>query len=227
MSETNCRTKILLGQSTVDKLSTLNILVVGVGGVGGYALEILTRCGIGNITIVDGDCIDITNINRQIIALHSTVGLPKVQVFKDRLLDINADLNLDCKYMRFNESTLDEIFHNKYDYVIDAIDSVQDKLLLIKTCCERNINIISAMGAGNRYEMCDYKIMDIYKTSNDGLAKKMRKLLKDNGIKSLDVVATDSKALKIDGAVGSIAYMPALAGIKLASYVINKLIEKI
>lgn len=225
MSEFNSRTQILIGQHSVDKLTCANILIVGVGGVGGYALEILARCGIGNLTIVDGDCIDSSNINRQIIALNSTVGLPKVEVFKERLLDINPNINIQAKFMRFNEETLEEIFHAKYDYVIDAIDSIQDKLLLIKTCKERGIDIISAMGAGNRYGLCDYKIMDIYKTSNDGLAKKMRKLLRDNNIKNLDVVATDLSAMKIDGTVGSIAYMPALAGVKLASFVINRIIE--
>lgn len=226
MSEFSSRTKILIGQHSVDKLATAKVLVVGVGGVGGYALEILARCGIGDLTIVDGDCVDSTNINRQIIALNSTVGLPKVEVFKERLLDINPNVNIQAKFKRFNEETLEEIFHTKYDYVVDAIDSMQDKLLLIKTCKERGIKIISAMGAGNRYGLCDYKIMDIYKTSNDGLAKRMRKLLRDNNIESLDVVATEMSAMKIDGMVGSIAYMPALAGVKLASFVIDKIIEK-
>lgn len=220
------RTKLLIGEENFEKLSKSNILVVGVGGVGGYCLEVLARAGVQNFTIVDGDNVDVTNINRQIIALQSTVGKPKVNVFCERLKDINPNINLRCFDFRFNEQTCCKIFDQNYDYVVDAIDSVQDKLLLIKTAKEHNFNIISAMGAGNRFELSDFQVVDIFKTTNDKLAKKMRKLLKDNGIFSLNTVCSSTIPSKVDGnTIASISYMPPLAGIKMAGYIINQLIK--
>jgi len=226
MAEIFDRTKLLIGDSNLQKLQNSNILVVGVGGVGGYALEVLTRSGVGNFTIVDGDKVDITNINRQIIATHSTIGRAKVDVFKERMLDINPNINVRALNIRFNQDSVNMIFDRHYDYVIDAIDSVKDKLLLIATAKDKNLNIISAMGAGNKIEMTDFEIVDIFKTQNDKLAKKMRKLLKDNGIKKLDTVTNNAIPLQIEGnTIGSIAYMPPLAGIKLGGYVVQQLIK--
>ncbi len=221
------RTKLLIGESSLEKLKNCNILIVGVGGVGGYALEILTRCGIGNFTIVDGDKVDITNINRQIIATHSTIGKSKVEVFEMRMKDINPFVNVRALNMRFNEQTRDVIFDRHYDYVIDAIDSVQDKLFLILTAKEKSCNIVSAMGAGNRVQLSDFQVIDIFKTQNDKLAKKMRKLLKDNGVTKLDTITSNTIPLQTnDNAIGSIAYMPSLAGVKLGGYVINQLLKE-
>lgn len=226
MAEIFDRTKLLIGEENFKKLADSNILIVGVGGVGGFALEVLTRSGIGNFTIVDGDNVDITNINRQIIALNSTIGQSKVHLFEKRMKDINPNVNVRSLSVRFNEETLNLIFDRKYDYIVDCIDSVPDKLLLIKTAKEKNINIVSAMGAGNRIKISDFKIMDIFKTTNDKLAKKMRKLLKDNGIFKLDVVCCEAPAEQIEGtAIGSISYMPPLAGIKLGGFVVEKLIN--
>lgn len=227
MAEIFDRTKLLIGEENLKKLENSNVLVVGVGGVGGYALEVIARSGVGNLTIVDGDAVDITNINRQIIALNSTIGKTKVELFSERINDINPNVKLRSLPVRFNQSTVDLIFDREYDYVIDCIDSVPDKLLLIKTAKEKNIKIISAMGAGNRLRLADFQVIDIFKTKNDKLAKKMRKLLKDNNITSLDVVCTEVLPEKLEGTtIGSIAYMPPLAGIKLGGYVINKLLEK-
>lgn len=226
MAEIFDRTKLLIGDSNLQKLQNSNILVVGVGGVGGYALEVLTRSGVGNFTIVDGDNVDITNINRQIIATHSTIGRAKVDVFKERMLDINPNINVRALNIRFNQDSVNMIFDRHYDYVIDAIDSVKDKLLLIATAKDKNLNIISAMGAGNKIDMTDFEIVDIFKTQNDKLAKKMRKLLKDSGIKKLDTVTNNAIPLQIEGnTIGSIAYMPPLAGIKLGGYVVQQLIK--
>lgn len=226
MAEIFDRTKLLIGDSNLQKLQNSNILVVGVGGVGGNALEVLTRSGVGNFTIVDGDKVDITNINRQIIATHSTIGRAKVDVFKERMLDINPNINVRALNIRFNQDSVNMIFDRHYDYVIDAIDSVKDKLLLIATAKDKNLNIISAMGAGNKIEMTDFEIVDIFKTQNDKLAKKMRKLLKDSGIKKLDTVTNNAIPLQIEGnTIGSIAYMPPLAGIKLGGYVVQQLIK--
>lgn len=220
------RTKLLVGSDNIQKLNDCNVLVVGVGGVGGYALEILTRCGIGNFTIVDGDCVDITNINRQIIATHSQIGRLKVDVFAERMKDINPNVNVRTLSIRFNASSVDSVFDRKYDYIVDAIDSVQDKLLLILTAKQKNIPIISAMGAGNRINMTDFVVTDIFKTQYDKLAKKMRKLLKDNGVTKLDVVSSNSEPMQIEGGViGSIAYMPSLAGVKLGGYVVEQLMK--
>ncbi len=220
------RTKLLIGDDGLIKLQNCNVLVVGIGGVGGYAVEILTRSGIGNFTIVDGDAVDITNINRQIIATHSTIGKPKVQVMADRMKDINPNVNVRALNLRFNSGSADLIFDRYYDYVIDAIDSVSDKLLLILTAKNKNLNIISAMGAGNRVQLSDFVVIDIFKTQNDKLAKKMRKLLKDNGVTRLDTVTSNTLPLQTDSnVIGSIAYMPPLAGIKLGGYVVNKLLK--
>lgn len=219
------RTEILIGDNKLELLKSKNILIVGVGGVGGYAAEIFVRSGIGNITIVDGDIVDITNINRQIIATTRSVGRLKVDVFGERLIDINPELNIRCLPIRFNEITLNEIFDRDYDYVIDAIDSIKDKVLLIKTAKEKCIPIISAMGAGNRYFIGDFEIKDIFSTANDGLAKKLRKLLRDEGISDLKVVCSKTPAFKNEGIIGSIAYMPALSGIKMAGYVICEFIN--
>ncbi len=220
------RTKLLIGDNGLQKLKSSNILIVGVGGVGGYALEILTRSGVGNFTIVDGDNVDITNINRQIIATHSSIGKPKVEVFDSRMKDINPNVNVRALNLRFNKESCDLIFDRHYDYVIDAIDSVQDKLLLILTAKQKKLNIISAMGAGNKLEMTEFEVVDIFKTKNDKLAKKMRKLLKDNGITSLDTVTNNAIPIQTEShVIGSISYMPPLAGIKLGGYVIQQLIK--
>ncbi len=220
------RTSLLVGELAMERLNNAHILVVGVGGVGGYCAEMLVRSGLGMLTIVDGDRVDDSNINRQIIALKSTVGKLKVQVFADRLLDINPNLLIKIMPIRYNVETSDEILCCDYNYVIDAIDSVPDKLHLIVSAKEKGLNIISAMGAGNRYELCDFHITDIYKTSGDRLARKMRKLLKDANISSLDVCCTSSPVVANSSeVVGSIAYMPPLSGVKTAGFVINKIIN--
>ena len=227
MNNLYTRTELLIGSEGVEKLKNASVLVVGVGGVGGYATELLARAGVGKITIVDSDKVDITNLNRQIIALNSTIGKLKVDVLKDRLLDINPSLNVVTHAVFYDDTTYQDIFSEHFDYVLDAIDSVPSKLHLICYAKEKGINIISAMGAGNRYELGDFKVMDIYKTSGDRLARKMRKLLKDRGIKSLDVVCTDIPTMsKYSSVVGSISYMPPLCGVKMAGYVINQLLKK-
>lgn len=220
------RTLTLIGQEKCDLLRACKVLVVGVGGVGGYVVEMLTRAGIGNITIIDGDKVDVTNINRQIIALHSTVGLNKVDVMLRRMKDINPDVNVNALCLRVNAENVADIVSADYDYVIDAIDSVNDKLALITEAKRKGCNIISAMGAGNRYKYSEFKIADIFSTKYDKLARKMRGLLKKNNITSLDVCYTESESEKVDGVIGSISYMPSLAGITIAMYVVNKLLEK-
>ena len=220
------RTELLIGKNNLNKLKNTNILVVGCGGVGGYICEFLVRTGIENLTIIDFDKVELSNKNRQIIALNSTMGKQKVDVLKDRLLDINENAKVIAINERFNEGLLNKLDLTKFDYVIDAIDDVRNKVLLIKECFNKNIFCISAMGAGNRYDIPNFKVSDIFKTYNDGLAKVLRKKLKDEGVTKHKVVFSESKPAKIDRAVGSVAYYPPASASVLVGYIINDIISK-
>lgn len=220
------RTELLIGENNLNKLKNTNILVVGCGGVGGYICEFLVRTGIENLTIIDFDKVELSNKNRQIIALNSTMGKPKVDVLKDRLLDINENAKVIAINERFNEELLNKLDLTKFDYVVDAIDDVRNKVLLIKECFNKNIFCISAMGAGNRYDIPNFKVSDIFKTYNDGLAKVLRKKLKDEGVTKHKVVFTESKPAKIDRAVGSVAYYPPASASVLVGYIINEIISR-
>lgn len=218
------RTVRLIGEEGLFKLINKKVLVVGVGGVGGYVVEMLARCGIGTLGIMDFDKVDISNINRQIVALNSTVGKNKVDVLKDRITDINPDCQVIAIHEKFslqNSSVLD----GQWDYVVDAIDSFVDKVELICLAKQKGLNIISAMGAGNRAELCDFEITDIYKTSYDGLAKKLRKALKERNIAHLDVCYTKAQPVSTEHGVGSMSYVVASCGIKIAGFVINSLLK--
>lgn len=218
------RTELLIGSLGIEKLNKANIILFGCGGVGGYVAEMLVRSGVGNLTIVDFDKVDITNINRQIIALNSTIGQYKVDVLKNRLLDINPNCNIVVIKKRYTADC--DLLDKPYDYIIDAIDSVSDKVALIKQAHDLNIRIISAMGAGNRFDIPKFEVADISKTYNDGLAKVVRKKLRDLGITKHNVVFTSSLKTEHDGStIGSIAYYPAMCGCVLASYVINDIIK--
>lgn len=221
------RTKILIGDNGIEKLQNSHIAVFGVGGVGGYTCEMLVRAGIGEITIVDFDIVSESNINRQIVALYSTIGKLKVDVFKQRLLDINPLLKINTYPIKFCEENINELFDNNkhYDYVVDAIDDLNNKVLLIKTCHNRNINIISAMGAGNRCDIPIFKVADIYSTYNDGLAKLLRKRLRNENISEHKVVFTQSISQPKSNIIGSISYYPSMCGCTLCAYVINELLS--
>ncbi|MBE5738346.1 MAG: tRNA threonylcarbamoyladenosine dehydratase [Clostridiales bacterium] len=219
------RSEILLGDS-IQKLFSANVIIFGIGGVGGYTAEMLVRSGVGSITIVDYDVVDISNKNRQIIALDSTIGKSKVEVMKDRI----ADINKDCKVAIFNEKLTPENIEKfqleQYDYVIDAIDMVASKVALIQYCKDRGISIVSAMGAGNRVDIPTFEVVDIYKTYNDGLAKVLRNKLKKIGILEHKVVFTSNIATPNGDTIGSIAYYPAMCGCVLSAYVIRELLER-
>ncbi len=222
------RTKALIGDDGVKKLENSHVAVIGVGGVGGYVCLMLARAGVGRITLVDFDRVDETNINRQVVANVNTIGMLKTEVMKNMILSINKDCKVDIFSERFCALFADRLFSNKFDYVVDAIDSVSDKIELIVCCKQHGINIISAMGAGNRIDIPHFKVMDIYKTSNDGLARVMRKKLREQGIEKLDVVTSESPAIKNDenkNIIGSISYYPAMCGCVLSAYVINKILN--
>lgn len=222
------RSKILLGEKNMDILTNAHILVVGIGGVGGYVCEMLARTGIENFTLVDFDKIEESNINRQIIATEQTIGLDKVEVMKERILQINSKCRVEIINKKFEEKIINEVFNKKYDYVIDAIDDLKNKILLCKEAQKQNLKIISSMGVGNRIGIPNLKICDVYKTYNDGLARKFRKMLKENDIKKLDVLFIENQPLNKDNlsCVGSMSYVVAISGATIAGYVINNLIKE-
>lgn len=219
------RTKLLIG-SDFDKLSKSKIIIFGVGGVGGYVTEMLARSGVANLTIVDFDVVDITNKNRQIIALNSTIGKPKVEVMKARLKDINPEIQVVAINQKLSPDNLSEFNLGEYDYIIDAIDMVTSKLALIEFAYLNNLKIISAMGAGNRKCIPQFEVADIYSTYNDGLAKVMRKELRKRGVLKHNVVFTKNIDEPNGDTIGSIAYYPAMCGCVLSAFVINELLTK-
>lgn len=206
----------------IDNLKNKKVLVIGVGGVGGYAVEALARCGIESITIVDYDKVDISNINRQIIALHSTIGLSKVDVLKKRILDINPNCLVETFNCFYDEKTTDLIFNKDYDYILDCCDSLKSKELLIREAIKRNIKIISSMGAGFKFDPSKIQIEKLKNTSYDKLARILRYNLKDNK-KCLEIPVVYSKEQmeKKGTTIGSNAFIPSIFGLTMVSYIIN------
>ncbi|TQX32248.1 tRNA threonylcarbamoyladenosine dehydratase [Clostridioides difficile] len=226
------RTSFLVGDDGIEKLNNSNIIVFGVGGVGSFTVEALARAGVGNITIVDFDDVDITNINRQIPALHSTVGRYKVDVMEERILDINPNINIKKIRSLYNKDTSDEILTERYDYVVDAIDMVSSKIHLIETCEKKGLKVISSMGMGNKLDPTKIVVTDIHKTSTCPLAKVMRKELRDRGIKKLKVVYSTEQPIELKKKVmngrkvtpGSVSFVPSVGGLIIASVIVNELL---
>ena len=221
----NSRTEILIGKENLEKIKNAHVTIVGCGGVGGYCAVFLARAGVEKFTLIDFDKVSPSNLNRQVIAYENTIGRVKVEVLKDMLLAINSEVKVNGIDARATEDNLASLIKDT-DIVIDAIDSVKDKIALILYCKKHNIYIISAMGAGNRYDEPNFYLTDIYKTHDDGLAKAIRKKLRENNVNSLDVVTCNSKPQKVDGVIGSISYYPASSGATIASVVINKIIKE-
>lgn len=227
---------MLLGKDIMDKIKETKVAVYGVGGVGSFAVEGLVRSGIGSIILIDGDVIGITNINRQIHATTSTVGKLKVEVLKERILDINPCVNVIVHNEFFKKNNADSLFDTSCNYIIDAIDSVKDKTELIVMAKKTGISIISSMGAGNKLDPLKFEVTDIYNTSVCPLAKVMRKRLRKRGIKSLKVVYSKELPLKTAGSenknkfsrnvTGSISYVPSTAGLIIAGEVIKDICKK-
>ena len=230
------RTELLIGENNLQKLKNSKVAVFGVGGVGGYVVEGLVRAGIGNIIIVDNDKISLTNINRQIIATHNTIGQYKVDVMKERILSINPN----CIVTTFKDFYLpgnnSNILDGSINYVVDCIDTITAKIELIINCKNLNIPIISCMGTGNKLDPTKFEITDIYKTSICPLAKVMRHELKKRGIKKLDVIYSTEEPIKpiinyTEENVskrqipGSISFVPSVAGLMLAGKVVNNLLN--
>lgn len=221
------RSKLLISDEQLNKFCNSNVLIVGIGGVGGACFEALVRMGIKNITVVDGDTFSTSNLNRQLLCTNSNIGHSKVKEALLRAKCINSDILVDCKEMFLNEANIDEIDYSKYDYIIDCCDTMTTKLLLIKKALEYNVKIISSMGTGNRLDPTKLEIMNIWKTENDPVAKVMRKMLRDNNIKyKLPVLCSTELPIKISSRTpGSVSFVPNVAGFCIASYVFNDIIN--
>ncbi len=220
------RTELLIGKEGIEKLKNKSVILVGVGGVGGYVATMLVRAGVGKIKLVDFDKVSSSNINRQVVANVDTIGKSKVEVLKEMLLKINPDLQCEIEDVKLTADNVEKII-TPCHMCIDAIDSVADKVALIIYCKKHNIDIISAMGAGNRTSIPRFVLTDVYKTHDDGLAKVIRKKLREAGVESLSVVTCEEKALSTgERNVGSISYYPGMCGITLAAVVINKFLEE-
>lgn len=217
------RLEILIGND-IEKLKKSNIMLFGVGGVGGYVAEMLVRSGVGQITLVDYDVVSISNKNRQIIALDSTINRPKVEVMAARLYDINSNCKVTVINDKLTPTNLLNFNLQQFDYIIDAIDMVTSKIALIEYTFKNNLPIVSAMGAGNRIGIPEFVVGDIFDTYNDGLAKALRSKLKKVGVTHHKVVFTKNIATSSGNNIGSIAYYPAMCGCVLAAYVIGELL---
>lgn len=245
------RTELLFGKEAMDKLAGSKVAVFGIGGVGGYVCEALVRSGVGAFDLIDDDKVCLTNLNRQIIATRSTVGKYKTDVMRDRMLDINPNVEVEVHKCFFLPENADDFPWDSYDYVVDAVDTVTAKIALVMKCKEKNIPIISSMGAGNKLDGSQFKVADIYKTKVCPLAKVMRRELKKRGVKKLKVVYSEeiptrpiedmaiscrNNCICLPGAEhkcterrdipGSVAFVPSVAGLIIAGEVAKDLIRR-
>lgn len=247
MSEIFSRTELLIGTEALEKLAKSRVAVFGVGGVGGYVCEALVRSGIGAFDLIDKDTVSVSNLNRQIIATRSSVGKYKAEVMKERMLDINPDVDVRIHNTFFLPENADEFPFEEYDYIVDAVDTVTAKIALVMKAKEKNVPIISSMGAGNKLDPTAFKVADIYKTNVCPLAKVMRRELKARGVKKLKVVYSEETPLKPNADVaakygencsgvasdgsrtkatpGSVAFVPSTVGLIIASEVVKDIIK--
>ena len=220
------RTVRLIGETRQRRLLDSSVAIFGVGGVGSFVAEALCRAGVGKLTFIDADVVDVTNINRQLVATHSTVGQPKCQVMARRALDINPHAEVTALQMFYDAQTADEIDLSEFDYVVDAIDSVTSKILLITRCTAAGVPVISAMGAGNKLDPTRFQVSDISKTSVCPLARVMRRELKKRGVEHLKVVYSQEPPAVPAGdprLPSSISFVPSAAGLVLAGAVVHDL----
>lgn len=221
------RTEIILGKDNIEKIKNSKVCICGIGGVGSFAMEALARIGVGHITVIDKDSVDVTNINRQLIATVDNVDIPKVKVGEERIKSINPNIDVKTHEIFITKDNITEYIDNTYDYVIDAIDSIDSKVALIKYCYDNNINVISSMGMANRISPLDIKVADLYKTKMCPLAKIMRKKLKELDVKKLKVVYSEEQAIKPNTKeLGSVSFVPSVAGLVIASEVIKDIIKE-
>ncbi|MBQ8503715.1 MAG: tRNA threonylcarbamoyladenosine dehydratase [Clostridia bacterium] len=229
------RTQMLLGKAAMLKLNNSKVAVFGIGGVGGYVVEALSRSGVGRIDLIDNDCVSESNINRQIIATTETIGKMKTEVAKSRIKEINPDTEVNCFNIFILPENIGEFDFTVYDYVIDAIDTVSGKIAIIERCNALNIPVISSMGTGNKLDPTMFEISDIYKTSVCPLARVMRTELRKRGIKKLKVLYSKEAPVKSENpeigengkaVPGSISFVPSVAGLIIGGEVIKDIINK-
>lgn len=231
------RTRTLLGEDAVNQLARKRVLIVGCGGVGGYASEMLARSGVGHLTLIDSDCVATSNINRQIIATHDTVGESKVELLAKRFKSINPDISVDARQLFLTPEKVDDLLSESYDMIIDAIDSVAPKVMLLEESLRRHIPVVSSMGAGGRIDPTKCGYFDISETRNDGLAREVRRRLRKAGFSGgLTVVASTESPeqhsiLTLDeqfkrSSYGTLATIPAIFGIMLANRAILELLSR-
>lgn len=235
MSEQLLRTEMLLGSAAIAKLQNSRVAVFGLGGVGGYAVEALARSGVGSLDLIDSDRVSVSNLNRQILATHSTVGMLKVDAARNRVLDINPDCVVRAYPIFYTPETADSFDFTRYDYIVDAIDTVTGKLALVERAMAVNTPIICCMGTGNKLDASAFQVADISKTTMCPLARVMRKELAKRGIRHLKVVYSQEEALTPTGweeeaaalgkrqIPGSVAFVPGAAGLLLAGEVVRDL----
>ncbi len=229
MDERFTRTSLIIGEDSIDKLSQSRVAVFGIGGVGGFVCEALARSGVEKLTLIDGDKVAKSNINRQIIALQSTIGKYKAEVMKNRILDINPNADVNCINDYFSVEAADVIDFNQFNYIVDAVDDVKAKVALAMISDKNSVPLISAMGAGNKTDPTKFEVSDIFKTSVCPLARIMRHELKKAGIKKLKVVYSKevpkNPPHRIEGekTVGSLAFVPSVMGLIIAGEIIKDL----
>ncbi len=221
------RLELLIGKESLDRIKTKHIVVLGLGGVGGYVVESLVRSGIENITIIDNDTIDISNLNRQIIANSNNIGKLKTDEFEKRVLSINKNVRITNINVFIDESNIDSLFDTKIDYFIDCCDAIKTKELVIKNCLDKNIKFITCLGTGKRLDPSKLMICDIRKTKNDPIARIIRKYIKDNNIKEKIVCCFSEEEPKKTKSttIASSVFVPASAGLLISSYVIRDIIK--
>ena len=233
MNEHHIRTAMLLGEEAIAQLKHAHVAVFGIGGVGSYVAEALARAGVGKLTLVDDDVVSVSNLNRQLVALHSTVGMQKTEVMAARIADINPDCDVRTLPFRYTPESREQFFGQSYNFIADAIDSVACKTDLIATALDRNIPIISSMGTGNKLDPSQFVITDLSKTSGCPLARVMRRELKQRGIVHHTVLYSTEPPTKplfqpTEGisVPGSVAWVPSCAGLMIAGFIIRQLLQK-
>ena len=213
----------LIGEDGLARLAACRVTVVGLGGVGGYVVEVLARGGVGALTLIDGDRVEESNLNRQIAALSKDIGRYKAEVLAERVEQINPRCKVNAVCEMLTESNCSALVDGS-SYVADAIDSLTAKAALAVYCTGKGLPIVSAMGAGNRAGWCDFRVADIYKTDYDPLAKKFRKMMKERGVRKLDVCFTQTPPVQTGGTVASMPFAPAACGVRMGAYIVERLL---
>lgn len=213
----------LIGEDGLARLAACRVTVVGLGGVGGYVVEVLARSGVGALTLIDGDKVEESNLNRQIAALSKDIGRYKAEVLAERVEQINPRCKVNAVCEMLTESNCSALVDGS-SYVADAIDSLAAKAALAVYCTGKGLPIVSAMGAGNRAGWCDFRVADIYKTDYDPLAKKFRKMMKERGVRKLDVCFTRTPPVQTGGTVASMPFAPAACGVRMGAYIVERLL---